>query len=753
VGLALLTLICYLIGNRIIGRIAYSSGAEKFCFCTALGLGTIANLVLGLGLLHWLTRGVILTLFLVIALVLGQPWRLGQELNRILQRLKSRRAFVYGLIALVLIPLLLLPLYPPTQWDATSYHLAAAKIYAKSQAVVFTPYLRFPVFPQLNEMLFTLMLIVYDDISAQLVQFLAMVLVGTALYAWGRRAFNSRVGLFAAVLWVSNPIVLWLGASAYIDAGMVLLVLLAVYAFFNWFQLRSREWLLLSAALFGFAAGSKYLALVHLAACGIFLLCVSLKDRKIKELILFVLMVAAVASPWYIRNIYYTHNPVWPYFASRLGNGTWTPDDVKSQLQEQASYGLGRGPIALAVLPWNLAFHAPLFHADPGSLSPAYLLLLPLAFMVAARSAYLRAVLLAVGLYTLFWFSTVQVLRYLVPAIPFSSLAGAAALENMLSRLPELRKTLIQQALNAIVCVVLLAVGWARGATLIPSSLPPATAPQRVSYLRRFLPLYPAYEFLNGTKGNKYSVYALDCSNMAYFADGIFMGDWFGPARYSLLLSHLSRPQELYAQLRALGADYLLIPKTGDFLNTDTTDSFLAPGFLEGKLKLVYADSRALLFAVQDRGVRLDNSPELLRNTGFEDVYGAQPAFWLAFGKPLTDSTGNNSHGGRTAVQSDAHDWVSQRVQIESGHIYLLRNFSHAKEPKQFARLQINWLDRERKLLSADIEVVPEASEWRSHSMAVTAPAHACWAEVYASVHEDSRIWFDDFSFVELKYR
>jgi 4-amino-4-deoxy-L-arabinose transferase-like glycosyltransferase len=680
---------------------------------------------------------------------------------------------LYGIILILVVPVLFLPLYPPTQWDATSYHLAAAKIYAKSHAIVFTPYLRYPVFPQVNEMLFTSMLLLYDDISAQLVQFLMMLVVAIALYAWGRRVYRARVGLWGAVLWLSNPLVLWLGASAYVDIGLATFVVLATYGLLNWFQSRSTSWLVLSAVLFGFASGSKYLALFPLAGFGLFLLYLAVRERTLRELITFAVIVMVVASPWYIRNAYYTGNPIWPYLGSKLGYAIWSSEDAKAQFSEQGFWGAGKGPVAFLLLPWNLTVHESVFHAE-SPLSPIYLFLLPLCLLGATRNAHLRILLITVGLYTMFWFGTVQVLRYLLPAVPLLSLAGAAALEECVFRFQRTQTPAGARVLTGVICVLLLVPGWTRAAALMPRSLPPATPEERASYLRQSLPLYSAYEFLNRIKGDNYTLYVLLGANMKYFADGRFMGDWFGPARYSLLLNRLSQPQRLYEELRRLKANYLVVPQPlsrkdiedsarilgANYLlvpqplsRKDAEDPVFAPGFLEDHLKLIYASSHVLLFEVEDRVVQLDESPELLKNTGFEALSAGVPMSWLAVGKPLTDNTGTNSHDGKAAVRSDGNDWLLQAVPVEGGGIYFLRNFTRAAGPAQFARLQINWLDRERKLVTTDIEVVAEEPDWRSHTMAARAPANASWAEVYASVDDDSKAWFDDFSLVQLKYK
>jgi hypothetical protein len=54
-------------------------------------------------------------------------------------------------------------------------------------------------------------------------------------------------------------------------------------------------------------------------------------------------------------------------------------------------------------------------------------------------------------------------------------------------------------------------------------------------------------------------LYALHGERMAYFAEGGFMGDVFGPARDSIIRQRLGDGQALYDRLREYGADHFLI--------------------------------------------------------------------------------------------------------------------------------------------------------------------------------------------------
>ncbi len=310
-----------------------------------------------------------------------------------------------------------------------------------------------------------------------------------------------------------------------------------------------------------------------------------------------------------------------------------------------------------------------------------------------------------------------------------------------------------------MICVLLVVPGLFRAAvpgafdnSLIPEQLPPVRAKDRDDYIRRFNPIYSAVEFLNRTKGDDYTLYTLAYSNMAYFADGRFLGDWFGPARHDDLLKHLSHPEELYQELHSLGANYFLLDQTGELTHW-YVDTVLDPSFLQGHLKLIYAHS-ALLFEVEDQPVQMTAGPELLNNRGFEQLSDGTSAEWLAVGNPLIDSTGANSYESETAARSNDQNWLEQGIPVQSGSIYLLRHFTRPPpQPDQFARLQINWLDQEERTIEVDIRVVPAGTDWRSHAMAAIAPANASWAAIYASTHGDSEVWFDNFSFIEINYK
>ena len=176
VALLVAAFVAWAIGRRIVGnRLSFANSLESLCFSVALGLGAISFLVLLIGQLGLLYPWVLVAA-LLLCLLASYPVFLSliRQLKGIRlanrdckdsrdckdgkdgkdgkdeESHRSRTLLLLvgaGVIFGVCIPFLAYPLYPAKDWDATQYHLAAPKIYIKEHAVVFTPYLRYPVFP------------------------------------------------------------------------------------------------------------------------------------------------------------------------------------------------------------------------------------------------------------------------------------------------------------------------------------------------------------------------------------------------------------------------------------------------------------------------------------------------------------------------------------------------------------------------------------------------------------------------------
>ena len=577
--LLLLAVTAWVLGRgvtRALG-LAFEGRLEKGAVSTALGLALAAHLLLLLGFAGWI-RAVPLLLIAAGIHLLGSPiWR---------ETWKDLRTGgpwpLMPVMVLLVLPFVLPALYLPTTFDATLYHLPFARAFAATGGVPYLADLRFPVFPQANEVLFAAVMLGGRDVAAQGVQLLATLLTAALTALWGRRAFPAwpAAGPLAAAVFLGSPLVAYLAGTAYIEPGLTLFVTGGFYAAERWRQTGGRGWLVPAAVLAATAADVKYLGLYFL---GVTVLIVALAGGRTRDLLLFAAVALAVLAPWYLRILLLTGNPMFPYAPQLFGANLWQslPDPHREGTLVQRL-------VRAARLPWDLVFARDTYGGQP-PLSPIYLVSLPLlaAGMVRDRRVRLWLAVVAAYAFACTWLPRDS--RYLVAALPLVSLAVAGSVAIFAN--PWRRSRPLAWGL----CLACLAPGWLYGFYRTQRNGPlPVTTAGREAYLARKVPLYTAVAWLNRTRGSAYTVWALNAENVNYFADGRYMGDWVGPASFSRVLAAGRTPEALHRELRRLGADHLLVPTAAGKGLPFPEDAVFRRWF-----ELVYEDAEARVYTLR----------------------------------------------------------------------------------------------------------------------------------------------------------
>ena len=594
-ALLILTATVYVAG-RLVSRCLEDGGDawERFGVAVTLGLVLLGQIGLCLGLLGMLARGPLLAVVAAVHLAGFGVWReIGRGARALVRR---KKAAALGLVIVIVIviavaPLAVLGFYPPTAFDETLYHLPFARAFAASGGVPMLPDLRVPVFPQLSELVFTEVLILADDVAVHGVELLATLASAALLIGWGRRASGPAAGWLAAGVWLGNPIVAHLAGTAYLEPGLALFGAAALYGQERWRESRSRGWLAVAAAGAGAAAATKYLGLAFVGLVLLFVLfpgdagdagkAAARRGRTVRDLLLAALVIAAVAGPWYLRLVYLTGNPVFPYFPGLFGPPTawaagWLPPRP-----------LGERLASFVRIPWSVVFDRRAVGSQPPH-SPLYLLALPLLAAAAWQDGRVRRLLFSVLVYALLFLLLPPDARYLVVVLPLLSLAlGLAAGAFPLSERPRF---------TALLVLLAFLPGWLyAGYRLARQGPPPATAEARDRYLAEQLPLWPAVRFLNRTQGSAYTVYAFHAENMVYLAEGRFLGDWNGPDRFGVMEPLIRDPAALHRRLREMGAGFLMtVEGYGVELPSDDPE-------FRARFQRIYADGIAQVFAVSGR--------------------------------------------------------------------------------------------------------------------------------------------------------
>ncbi len=561
-GTLMIVAVAFILGRSAaeLLRLRFDSFTEETAYSVAAGLGIVALVVFLLGISRllspWVLGFAIAALLIAGAFILLQADR---PVIRIRNILRSH-LLVALVTALVLVPLFMLPLYPPTASDSVTYHLAVAQSYIQTGSVQPTPQYRYAVFPQLVEMLFASALMMGSDILAQCISLIFLLVTALAVAAFLRHIGQKAASYWGAALLLSNSILLVLAGVAYTDMALVAFVTLAVLSFERWYEDKNDHWLVLSGLMIGCAAGTKYSALFFPLALGALLIVVLLQRRSIRPLFTFTICAIITALPWYLYNAYHTGNPVWPFFSSLFGHAYWNDADVQGQTADLlASYGTGTSLRALLILPWNLFMHAEYFHSDAG-LSISLLIGIPFAMYEIARKAYARRIAVVTLGFMFFWFFTSQILRYLIPVLPLVCVLAAAGMGRFFEQFfPSSR---LARTLAAVVVTVLLMLpGWRFVLHTVTSMGPPPAIPEeRAEYLAKRLPSYGAVHYLNNVAGSSYNLYSYGDARIAYYAEGEFRGDVFGPWRYSRLTGLLGGSEDsLRQELNSMGSSHLLI--------------------------------------------------------------------------------------------------------------------------------------------------------------------------------------------------
>ena len=436
----------------VLGLPRATTPADRSLVGFALGLGLLAYGMLALGLVGLLypVAGALWVLSLAL-LGWGQHGEMARELrvwrpgrlrgwNWLIGVLFAAFALV-SLVGVLAPPVIFIPGVNATEWDSLSYHLADPKLFLQHHRVESLPWQPHSNFALTAEMWYTLGLMAGSVPLAKCFHWACAVGTALALYRLGARLLGARIGLWAALLFASTPLVFWEAGTAYIDLATTFFTTAALLAFFQGILDDEGHWLRVGAVLAGLALSTKATALatVLLLTLGLTLWYWHREGPRtaLRRAAAWGLIALAVGSPWYLKSWISTGNPVYPYFYALFGGRYWDAAHAASYAAAN-NPGMGRSLAAAMLAPWNLTmdlspghptswpkpfaeFPSPLL-----SLSPVLLasLFFP-AFGPALSPKAARLLALYAFASLALWFTQTQFIRFLLPLVPVLCLLTA----------------------------------------------------------------------------------------------------------------------------------------------------------------------------------------------------------------------------------------------------------------------------------------------------------------------------------------
>jgi len=241
----------------------------------------------------------------------------------------------------------------PDEYDVLEYHLQVPREHYEAGQIRELPHNGYSYYPLGVETLFLLAMALrggaYEGMYlAKLLHGAFGVLAVAGVFGALKRDDEAR-GRFGAVLLATTPFVIYCSWLAIAELAEVCTLVLALLWLREWLRERSARAAVMIGAMLGAACAAKYLSvgliagpvLVVMLACA-----VARRDRlgALSDTAIVVLASLVLFSPWLIRNVAYTGNPVFPLATRTFGAGHWSAESEQRWVD-------GHGPDKLPPVP------------------------------------------------------------------------------------------------------------------------------------------------------------------------------------------------------------------------------------------------------------------------------------------------------------------------------------------------------------------------------------------------------------------
>ena len=376
------------------------------------------------------------------------------------------------------------------------------------------------------------------------------------------------------------------------------------------------------------------------------------------------------------------------------------------------------------------------------------LALLPLGFLLMARRNVSVILLATCAVFLALLGYTMPYGRYYIPILPVVVVLAIAAVIDFSSVTWLRRFNLACLGAGLVAQVAVIPLMYWNIPERVPVSLALGAESQE-AFLTRALPLYRAVQYLNRNSLPGKKILSVGGEQMRYYAQNpISEAHDMGP-------DYLrgSTMQETAASLARDGFAFLLVYK--DHRPTKRRlfrpPPYMREPFFTQYTALEYATDHTFVYRLRETAGQSAVEINRLTNPSFELRNAAGlPADWDVYDRPprvVEDAT--RAHTGQMSILADPSGGLVTHVPVEGGKVYSLGHWSRADLPKQFGRVQINWLDANLEFIDTTINVFRAEKRWTWHHLSASAPSKASFAEIYVSVHENSEVFFDDYVFVQ----
>ncbi len=578
---------------------------------------------------------------------------------------------------------------PEVFYDSLVYHLALPYLWFKDHSFTPLPFLAFSTMPTLTQLNYVwgfsgaeATSLLHGDTLGRMLHFSIGIITTMAVYGYAKPKWGRVCGFLAAILFYAIPVIAMNSWTSGNDVGTGLYQTLGVLCLLLWNDspdAPKKLWFL-SALFIGAALASKYTAIFGAAAA--FLIAAHFnfwRSRDAKSRILpsiyYGLVMLLVWSPWLIKNILYTGNPLHPFLHGYFG-GQNISDILKWHDQGQkVFFGAQFNIFNMLKLRflwdfiysfWNVAMTG---NDSVKSAGPILLLFGPVILFFKRWPSPIKITGWIFLLAYFFWYLGNDFARYLAPAYPCMALTLAFAwvqLQNQFSA--EIRAILLAVPLCAALAV------WSPLAYLIHHVHAPLdvisgklTRDNYLGYSRATYPnpSYKVYQYANQNLPDDGTRILLLGDNKAF---GLERSFYYYTVEYNnpilqTWIKESNTSEDLYAKMKAERLTHMII-NYKEFIRLhavkwEEKDKAILDGFWQKHVKaLPYSAEGAFIYEITEdnppgtspanlileidrRGWKNQSLFQSFMDLGMWDEAIDEGESWVRMGSPIFDLLAN----------------------------------------------------------------------------------------------------------------
>jgi len=521
--------------------------------------------------------------------------------------------YLYAILGLILCAEVSLNFTPPISRDALVHHLAVPKLWIRHGGFYEIPWANFSYYPMYINLLYIVCLYFKNDIAPKFIHLAFGLGTGWLIFLYLKQKINRNWALLGMVIFITTPVVIWLCTSAYIDLGMTFFTTGSVLAFVKWRDSEYKKfvWFLISSISMGIAVGSKYNALIAWFIMNMMLMFGFVRDtrQQTKALgygILFFLIAAVVASPWYLKNYFQTGNPFYPLFNKFFQTLYHQPVQsiIHKQFVEKTSQlsffkmrevMYGETFWETLLIPIRMFFQGKdnSYRYFQGALNPILIVFSP---FILLNKRYIKDKILFVIFSVLFiimaYFLTAKQVRYILPVLPFLSIIAVISIKDLMDGFGDgtltsfLRFSMNDGSLRRAVIFATVAILLASNLFYLKNRMDIVKPfpylfgkETKDAFLKRHLLHFDAVKYVNSSLPEDAVIFTMFLGRRGYYLDRNYKNEpSFGMMILKQMIISSANEEEFKEYIRSMGLTHILI-------RTDLVEKYLKDNFSPEKIK------------------------------------------------------------------------------------------------------------------------------------------------------------------------